>query len=114
MRKSTKKNVVSKKSQKQASNGKEEESNYTGPDHGQSSSSYSSEDDNASQESNGGATSETKTSAAVNLNAKTRASRGSATDPQSLYARVITLFSGCLIFFASHMRHKQVVQALVG
>ncbi|KAF3446560.1 hypothetical protein FNV43_RR11740 [Rhamnella rubrinervis] len=87
VQKSTKKNVGSKKSQKQASNGKEEESNDTGPDHGQSSSSYSSEDDNASQESNGGATSETKRSAAVNLNGKMRASRGSATDPQSLYAR---------------------------
>lgn len=111
MQKSTKKNVASNKGQKQASNGKEEESNYTAPDHVQTSSSYSSEDDNASQESNGGATSETKTSVTVTLNGKTRASRGSATDPQSLYARVITLFYAC---FAWHIRHKQVVQANVG
>lgn len=80
----SKKRAGSKKRQKQASNGKDEESNT------QSTSSYSSEDDNASLESNGGLTSDTKPSAAVNLNGKTRASRGSATDPQSLYARVIT------------------------
>ncbi|KAH7510931.1 hypothetical protein FEM48_ZijujUnG0066100 [Ziziphus jujuba var. spinosa] len=77
----SKKRAGSKKRQKQASNGKDEESNT------QSTSSYSSEDDNASLESNGGLTSDTKPSAAVNLNGKTRASRGSATDPQSLYAR---------------------------
>ncbi|KAL3505063.1 hypothetical protein ACH5RR_034904 [Cinchona calisaya] len=54
----------------------------------QSCCSYNSEDDsNASQESNGGETSDTKEPAALNLNGKTRASRGSATDPQSLYAR---------------------------
>lgn len=46
--------------------------------HRQSSSSFCSEDDsNASYEANG-----------VNSSGKTRASRGSATDPQSLYARV--------------------------
>ncbi|KAF9621213.1 hypothetical protein IFM89_016707 [Coptis chinensis] len=51
--------------------------------------SYSSEDDsNGSQEINGGATSSSKRSAALNLNGKARAGRGSATDPQSLYARV--------------------------
>lgn len=93
----SKKNVASKRGQKQAPNGKEEESNNPGPDHGQSSSSYSSEDDNASQESNGGATSETKASAAVNLNGKTRAGRGSATDPQSLYARVNYHTFPCLL-----------------
>ncbi|KAG9440470.1 hypothetical protein H6P81_020635 [Aristolochia fimbriata] len=55
----------------------------------QTSSSYSSEDDsNASQELNGGGmSSSSKSSVALNLNGKTRASRGSATDPQSLYAR---------------------------
>lgn len=52
---------------------------------GQSSSCYSSEDDsNASQESNG----DNKAPAALNLNGKARATRGAATDPQSLYARV--------------------------
>lgn len=55
---------------------------------------YSSEDDsNGSQELKGaGATScSSKGSAAMNPNErKTRAGRGSATDPQSLYARVET------------------------
>ncbi|KAL4361099.1 hypothetical protein GQ457_04G002990 [Hibiscus cannabinus] len=51
---------------------------------GQSWASCSSEDDsNASPESNSGSTGD----AALNLNGKTRASRGAATDPQSLYAR---------------------------
>uniref|UniRef100_A0A2N9J5E9 BHLH domain-containing protein n=1 Tax=Fagus sylvatica TaxID=28930 RepID=A0A2N9J5E9_FAGSY len=57
---------------------------------GDSSSSCSLEDDcNASQELNGAATSSlsTKGSAAFNYNSKRRVSRGSATDPQSLYAR---------------------------
>ncbi|KAK4428664.1 Transcription factor [Sesamum alatum] len=54
----------------------------------QSSSSCSSEDDsNASQELNGGSISESQLSASLNSNGKARASRGSATDPQSLYAR---------------------------
>ncbi|KAL2232663.1 UNVERIFIED_CONTAM: Transcription factor bHLH84 [Sesamum indicum] len=54
----------------------------------QSSSSCSSEDDsNASQELNGGSPSESKVSASLNSNGKARATRGSATDPQSLYAR---------------------------
>ena len=71
-----------KRQAKQAQNGKsEEEIGNT--------SSYSSEDENASQENNGdGETSDGKTTTAVNLNGKARASRGSATDPQSLYARV--------------------------
>ena len=56
---------------------------------GQSSASFSSEDDsNASQDVNGGVTSSSKGDAALNLKGKTRASRGAATDPQSLYARV--------------------------
>jgi hypothetical protein len=83
VQKSTKKNVKSKKNQKLS---QEEESN-AGRDV-QSSSGCSSDDDNASQETNGGEPSESKDSAALNLSGKMRASRGSATDPQSLYARV--------------------------
>ncbi|GMY17355.1 transcription factor bHLH84-like [Fagus crenata] len=84
----SKKNVQSKKNQKPSPNGNhEEESINVGPD-GQSSTSYSSEEDNASQETNGGGeTSDPQLPSALNLNGKTRASRGSATDPQSLYAR---------------------------
>ncbi|TKY74982.1 Transcription factor bHLH85 [Spatholobus suberectus] len=48
---------------------------------GHSSSSYTPEDDNDSNVNSGGPTS------ALNLKGKTKASRGSATDPQSLYAR---------------------------
>ncbi|GLT58848.1 hypothetical protein SLA2020_317090 [Shorea laevis] len=54
---------------------------------GQSSSRYSSEDENASPETIGGAVSDPKSFPALNTNGKTRANRGSATDPQSLYAR---------------------------
>lgn len=68
------KNTWSKKNQKHASNGEEAEETNTGLD-GQSCSSNMSEDDNTSK-------------SALNSNGKTRASRGSATDPQSLYARV--------------------------
>ncbi|KAG4953587.1 hypothetical protein AAZX31_14G085700 [Glycine max] len=67
------KNTWSKKNQKHASNGEEAEETNAGSD-GQSSSSNMSEDDNISK-------------SALNSNGKTRASRGSATDPQSLYAR---------------------------
>ncbi|KAG7972244.1 hypothetical protein I3843_07G173100 [Carya illinoinensis] len=82
-----KKNVESKKNRKLPNgNAQEEKSNIAGPD-GQSSTSYCSEDDNASQEINGGATSESKAAASISLSGKSRASRGSATDPQSLYAR---------------------------
>lgn len=64
-----------------------------------STSSCSSEDDsNASQEVNGGSTSLiSKGTAALSLNGKARASRGSATDPQSLYARVSLRYSLYLI-----------------
>ncbi|KAI3448180.1 hypothetical protein Pfo_004845 [Paulownia fortunei] len=57
--------------------------------HRQSSSGCCSEDDsNASHELNGlASSSSSKRSGALNSNGKTRASRGSATDPQSLYAR---------------------------
>ncbi|OVA11703.1 Myc-type [Macleaya cordata] len=76
-----KRNVQSKKNQKQSPSSNEDEER-------QSSSSYSSEDDsNNSQELNGEPNSSLKRSGALNLNGKTRASRGSATDPQSLYAR---------------------------
>ncbi|XP_041021270.1 transcription factor bHLH84-like [Juglans microcarpa x Juglans regia] len=81
----SKKNEQSKKKQKLSNSSHEEESN-AGRD-GQSSTSYNSED-HASQETNAGATSDSKASAPLNLSGgKTRASRGSATDPQSLYAR---------------------------
>ena len=84
----SKKNVKSRRGLKPTPNGNNEE-DTNAVSEGQSSSSISSEDDsNASQELNGGATSESKGSAALNSNGKTRASRGSATDPQSLYARV--------------------------
>ncbi|KAK8683916.1 hypothetical protein V6N13_039961 [Hibiscus sabdariffa] len=57
-------------------------------DHGHSSSTTcSSEDDNVSLDTNGAANSGSVGSQALNSNGKTRASRGSATDPQSLYAR---------------------------
>nr|POF21877.1 transcription factor bhlh84 [Quercus suber] len=59
---------------------------------GDSTSSYSSDDDcNASQEFNGGVSSSLspKGNASLNSNGKTRASRGSVTDPQSLYARLL-------------------------
>lgn len=79
------KNAGSKKNQKLVRNGNEEEETNTRSD-GHGSSSIISEDDNASQENSGGATSGSKST--LNSNGKTRASRGSATDPQSLYARV--------------------------
>ncbi|RVW72423.1 hypothetical protein VitviT2T_003645 [Vitis vinifera] len=76
---------VKKKSQKSVSSNNEEDNNG-GVVNGQSSSSCSSEDESiASQELNG--SSSPKGSAALNSKDKARASRGSATDPQSLYAR---------------------------
>ena len=84
------KNVqYSKKNRKMNLNGNEGKSNI-GSD-GQSSSTCSSDDDNVFQDTNGVATSDSKASQALNLNGKTKASRGSATDPQSLYARVRNL-----------------------
>ncbi|XP_077221456.1 uncharacterized protein LOC143855134 [Tasmannia lanceolata] len=80
------KSAQSKKNQKTVMIAKEEDSNAAL--NGQSSCSYSSEDDsNSSQELNGGVSSSSKGTNALNLNGKSRASRGSATDPQSLYAR---------------------------
>ncbi|KAJ4750737.1 hypothetical protein LUZ62_047568 [Rhynchospora pubera] len=78
------KNSQSKKAQKKAINSNDEEGD--GELNGHTSSSYSSEDDsNESQEVNGGnAGSNSKKTAS---SGKSRAGRGSATDPQSLYAR---------------------------
>ncbi|XVF67443.1 hypothetical protein PTKIN_Ptkin10aG0122200 [Pterospermum kingtungense] len=60
-----------------------DEDGINGGLNGQSSASCSSEDDsNASQELNGGVS-----SSSISLHGKTRANRGAATDPQSLYAR---------------------------
>ncbi|XP_072993003.1 uncharacterized protein [Typha latifolia] len=72
------------------SESKKDQENSNADFNGQSSSCYSSEDDSsASQEQNGGtnASSSLKSSISLNSNGKTRAGRGSATDPQSLYAR---------------------------
>ena len=78
-----KNNTWSKKNEKHDSNREDAEERNAGSD-GQSSSSNMSDDDN--KENIGGANSESKS--VLNSNGKTRASRGSATDPQSLYARV--------------------------
>ena len=78
----SKKSVQPKKTQRSTPNISNEGESNAGPD-GQSSSSCSSEDDNASKDS------DSKVSEKVlNSSGKTRASRGAATDPQSLYARV--------------------------
>lgn len=63
---------------------KDEDDNNASPN-GHSSSCSSSDDE---LNGRGGMSSSTKDSEALNLSGKTRASRGSATDPQSLYARV--------------------------
>ena len=77
-----KKDALSKKYQKNLPNiSHDEEESNAGPD-GQSSRRCCSEDDNASQDS------DSKVSEALISNGKTRATRGAATDPQSLYARV--------------------------
>jgi hypothetical protein len=76
------KNARSKKNlQKVASNEEIAEDIDNGGSNENSSNSNIYEDENGSQENSGGTT--------LNSNGKTRASRGSATDPQSLYARVI-------------------------
>ncbi|KAE8725754.1 Transcription factor bHLH85 [Hibiscus syriacus] len=72
------KDVREKKNCKMNVNGNEGECSMVA-DHGNGTGTCSSDDDNVSQD--------TKGSQALNLNGKTRASRGSATDPQSLYAR---------------------------
>ncbi|GMJ15320.1 hypothetical protein HRI_005201100 [Hibiscus trionum] len=82
------KNVhYSKKKRRNNVNGNEGECEMV-TDRGHSSSTTcSSEDDNVSQDTNGVGNSGSIGSQALNLNGKKRASRGSATDPQSLYAR---------------------------
>ncbi|KAK9112057.1 hypothetical protein Scep_019576 [Stephania cephalantha] len=81
----------SKKSRRNATKYNSDDEETSNVDlNGQSSTSYSSEDDtNASQEKNGAATSSSskESEMSLNLSSKTRAKRGSATDPQSLYAR---------------------------
>lgn len=87
----TKRSVRSRKSPKLASGSSCNEEDHIVSPNGQSTSSFSSEDDcNEPQEINCGVTSSTnsKGSASLTSNGKPRASRGSATDPQSLYARV--------------------------
>ncbi|KAI4298552.1 hypothetical protein L6164_032099 [Bauhinia variegata] len=86
-----KKNVRSKKMPKSASVGKNVNEDDGCPGlQGQRSSSCCSEDESdASQELNGGASSSLspKDPAALKLNGKARATKGSVADPQSLYAR---------------------------
>ncbi|XP_059629734.1 transcription factor bHLH84-like [Cornus florida] len=83
-----KKNAQARKNQKQSTNANDEEGTTNAELNGQSPSCQSSEDDSeASHENNELGTSDSKGPKALNLNGKTRASRGSATDPQSLYAR---------------------------
>lgn len=74
--------------------------------HRQSSSSCCSEDEsNASLEMNGTTScSSSKGSRGLNSSGKTRASRGSATDPQSLYARVRIHF---------YSRNKQKIKTAI-
>ncbi|XP_045802217.1 transcription factor RSL3-like [Trifolium pratense] len=79
-------NTESKKSKKVDRNGNKAEETNASVD-GHSSSGYTSEEHNMYEEISGGATSASKSTMALNSNGKTRANRGSATDPQSLYAR---------------------------
>ncbi|KAI6689106.1 hypothetical protein NL676_025934 [Syzygium grande] len=81
VQKTRKKNMPSKKNQKLTSlDDDNEESNVK--EEGQSSSTCSSEDDVSSQELK-----DSKASESLSSDVKTRAGRGAATDPQSLYAR---------------------------
>jgi hypothetical protein len=84
-------NAESKKSKKVDRNGNKAEETNASVD-GHSSSGYTSEEHNMYEENSGGTTSASKSTMSLNSNGKTRANRGSATDPQSLYARVIKVF----------------------
>lgn len=85
------KNAESKKSKKVDRNeNKAEEANASVDGH--TSSGYTSEEQNMCEENSGGASAASKSTVSLNCNGKKRASRGSATDPQSLYARVIINF----------------------
>ncbi|KAJ8763590.1 hypothetical protein K2173_002473 [Erythroxylum novogranatense] len=75
-----------KKSQKVSSSSNDEENN-SGINEPPSSSCCSEDDSSASRQLNGGSTTSLSSKGALNLNGKPRASRGAATDPQSLYAR---------------------------
>ncbi|KAF9665940.1 hypothetical protein SADUNF_Sadunf16G0177400 [Salix dunnii] len=82
-----KRKVRSKKRQKVASTSNNDEESNGGLDGPVSSGWCSGDESNASRELNGGASSSSKGTATLNSSGKTRASRGAATDPQSLYAR---------------------------
>ncbi|MCL7048159.1 hypothetical protein MKW94_021636 [Papaver nudicaule] len=83
-----KKNAHAKKNQQKGSKVEEEEETDAGLNRQSSSSSGSDDESNVPQEPDGSSVSKTsKKSGALNMSGKTRASRGSATDPQSLYAR---------------------------
>nr|ADD09579.1 unknown [Trifolium repens] len=79
-------NAESKKSKKVDRNGNKAEETNASVD-GHSSSGYTSEEHNMYEENSGGTTSASKSTMSLNSNGKARANRGSATDPQSLYAR---------------------------
>ncbi|KAG6736428.1 hypothetical protein POTOM_060800 [Populus tomentosa] len=84
-----KRNVRSKKSQKVASTSNNDEESNGGLNGPVSGGCCSEDESNASQELNGGASSSLSSKGTTTLNSsgKTRASKGTATDPQSLYAR---------------------------
>ncbi|XP_030473268.1 transcription factor RSL2-like [Syzygium oleosum] len=83
-----KRNVKSKKSANLDLPSQDEEDGNAQGNNQSSSTCCSEEESSASQEQNAaGATASSKEPAVLNLSGKTRASRGSATDPQSLYAR---------------------------
>ncbi|KAL4301620.1 hypothetical protein AHAS_Ahas17G0319100 [Arachis hypogaea] len=80
--------VGNKKKQKVESNGKEIEENNAESDGLGTTDNYTAlEDDNGTNNDNKEENSGGATSSALNSNGKTRVTRGSATDPQSLYAR---------------------------
>lgn len=78
----------SKNSKKLIRNSNDREDTYNARGNGQSSSSCSIEDYSNSSRKSNEETSEPQGLATINSNGKRRASRGSATDPQNLYARV--------------------------
>ncbi|KAF7137355.1 hypothetical protein RHSIM_Rhsim07G0220900 [Rhododendron simsii] len=82
-----KKNVTSKKKQKLSLNGNGEDQENINVATNGSGCCSSEEDSVVSQELNGEETSESKSISALDSDGKTRAGRGAATDPQSLYAR---------------------------
>ncbi|CAO2842074.1 unnamed protein product [Amaranthus hypochondriacus] len=83
-----KRNIRTKKNQKNCSNDVNEDNNGRETNR-YNLVNYSEEECNGSQELNGVVSSSlsSRETSTINLNGKTRASRGAATDPQSLYAR---------------------------